>query len=179
MFSVQLFPGVDLRPLEPWQASEFVEHLDRARDHVRPWVAPSFVATDVSSARIVLQRYADGVAEDSMRLFGIWDHEVLVGGVMLFNFSDVTGVCEAGCWLEPAGEGRGLMTEALRRVLDWTFRVRGLRRVEWRTLASNQPSRKLAARLGLAHEGTLRKVYGDDDQEVWAVLAEDWQVPAS
>src|SRR4051794_16639620 len=29
-----------LRPLEPHQAEEFAAHMDRAREHIRPWVGP-------------------------------------------------------------------------------------------------------------------------------------------
>ena len=43
MFAVEVGEGAQLRPLEVWQAGEFAAHLDRARDHIRPWVGPAFV----------------------------------------------------------------------------------------------------------------------------------------
>ncbi|MDP9026123.1 MAG: RimJ/RimL family protein N-acetyltransferase, partial [Actinomycetota bacterium] len=72
MFIVQLTPTAELRPLDPWRADEFAAHMDRAREHIRPWVGPSFVTTDIDGTRATLQRYADATARDGNRIFGIW-----------------------------------------------------------------------------------------------------------
>src|ERR1700729_56470 len=100
MFAIALGPGAELRPLEPWQALEFLAQIDRCREFIVPWVGPSFVATDLVSARAVLQRYADSRARDDGGIYGIWLDDVLVGGVMFVSFDAVGGVCELGCWLE-------------------------------------------------------------------------------
>lgn len=178
VFALPLTDDAELRPLDPWRAEEFLTHLDRAREHIAPWVSPSFVATDLASARAVLQRYADRWAQDSGGIWGIWLDGTLVGGVMFVSFDATTGVGEAGCWLEPAAEGRGLVTRAARRIIDWAIRDRGLHRVEWRTNADNARSIAVARRLGMCHDGTLRQVYpsptGRIDLEVWSVLAPEW-----
>ncbi|MFC4147410.1 GNAT family protein [Micromonospora mangrovi] len=180
MFAIALAPDAELRPLEPWRAEEFLAHLDRARAHIVPWVSPSFVATDPVSARAVLQRYADLWARDAGGIWGIWLDGTLVGGVMLVAFDAARGVCEAGCWLEPAAEGRGLVTAAVRRIVDWAIRERGIQRVEWRTNPANARSIAVARRLGMRHDGTLRALYpgpdGRIDLAVWSVLAPEWPV---
>jgi len=194
-------PGVhaELRPLEPWQAPEFAAHMDRAREHIRPWVGPSFVTTDVDGARATLQKYADTTARDGNRIFGIWDSLVepvettpvesplvelvettptLVGGVMFAEFSAAAGTCEIGCWLEPAAEGRGLITAACRMLLSYAFEERGLHRAEWRCRADNARSSAVAERLGMTLEGTLREAWLANgvfhDKQVWSVLAREW-----
>jgi RimJ/RimL family protein N-acetyltransferase len=176
-----------LRLLEPWQAEEFAAHMDRAREHIRPWVGPSFVTTDVDGARATLQRYADATARDGNRIFGIWADGVvepvettdpsratLVGGVMFVEFSAAAGTCEIGCWLEPAAEGRGLITAACRMLLTYAFDERGLHRAEWRCRADNARSSAVAERLGMTLEGVLREAWkvGDTfhDKQVWSVL---------
>ena len=177
MFTRKLTATSELRPLEVWHAEEFASHLDRARDHVRPWVGPSFVTDTVDGARATLRRYADAAAADGARLFGIWNSGGLVGGVMFVSFSAAAGVCELGCWLEPAAEGRGLVTVAASVLLEWALDERGLHRAEWRCRADNARSAAVAARLGMTLEGTLRGAwpYGGvrHDQQVWAVLATD------
>src|SRR3954447_16735677 len=59
VFCVDLGGGAELRPLEPWLAGEFLEHMDRARESVDPWIPWAGVSTDLDSARATLQRYAD------------------------------------------------------------------------------------------------------------------------
>ncbi|MGS2618727.1 GNAT family N-acetyltransferase [Micromonospora sp. LZ34] len=180
MFALPLTEDVELRPLDPWLAEEFLAHLDRAREHIAPWVSPAFVATDLPSARAVLQRYADRWARDAGGIWGIWQSGTLVGGVMFVSFDVTVGVAEAGCWLEPGAEGRGLISRAVGRIVDWAVRERGIQRVEWRTNAENARSIAVARRLGMRHDGTLRQVYPGPagrriDIEVWSVLAHEWR----
>ncbi|MEV4516050.1 GNAT family protein [Dactylosporangium sp. NPDC049525] len=175
MFSVPLAEGADLRPLEPWQAAEFLAHMDRARATVDPWIAWAGVSTDLDSATATLQRYADLAARDAGRLFGIWLDGTLVGGTMFVAFDAEAGTCELGCWLEPAGQGRGLITRATRVLIDWAVHTRGIHRVEWHCRPDNVASSAVAQRLGMRLDGVLREVYPylgvRHDLEIWSLLA--------
>jgi RimJ/RimL family protein N-acetyltransferase len=178
MFSRTIADGVELRPLEVWHAAEFAAHMDRARAHIRPWVGPAFVTDTEAGARATLRRYADAAAADGARLYGIWADGVLVGGVMFVAFDAAWGTCEVGCWTEPAGEGRGLVTGAVRTVLDWAFDVRGIERAEWRCRSDNGRSVAVAERLGMRSEGVARSAWTYDgaryDKQVFAVLRSEW-----
>ncbi|MET8568999.1 GNAT family protein [Streptomyces sp. NPDC004783] len=182
MFTLPLGDRARLRPLEPWRAPEFLAHIDRARDTVDPWIPWASFSTDLASATATLQRYADRQAADGARIFGIWLDGILVGGVMFTRFDVATGVCEVGCWLERAGEGRGLITRACRALIDWAFEQRGMSRVEWWASSGNVRSIAVARRLGMSRDGVLRRhsVHRGErrDIEVWSVLAEEWPTDA-
>jgi ribosomal-protein-serine acetyltransferase len=179
MYVVPLGDGAELRPLEPWRAEEFLTHMDRGRDHIGQYISlPDFV-TDLASSRAILQSYADKTATDTGRLYGIWLDGTLVGGV-LFKTMDITqGTAEAGCWLEPAAVGRGLVTRAARIIIDWAIEERGIHRVEWLVSAENAGSIAVAGRLGMSKDGVLRESYfyrgKRNDVEVWSVLAPEWR----
>lgn len=179
MFSLPLRDGAHLGPLEIWHAEEFADHLDRAREHIRPWVGPTFVTDDVDGARATLKRYAEGQAADGARLYGIWRGRVLVGGVLFTDVQAVFGSCEIGCWLEPSAEGHGLITPACAELLDWAFTTRGLHRAEWHCRADNNRSSAVARRLGMTLEGVRREAWPYEgvryDKQVWAILAPEWQ----
>lgn len=178
MFSLPLSETVELRPLEIWHAAELAAHMDRAREHIRPWVGASFVTDDVAGAKATLSRYAEHAAHDGARIFGIWDDDVLVGGVMFVEFNADSGTCEIGCWLEPGAQGKGLITMACRELLHWAFDVRGIHRAEWRCRADNLRSADVAKRLGMTMEGVLRQAWkvADSfyDKQVWAILRSQW-----
>ncbi|MFJ2589060.1 GNAT family N-acetyltransferase [Streptomyces sp. NPDC087538] len=178
MFTLPLGDTARLRPLEPWHAPEFLAHIDRARPHVDRWIPWATFSTDRASATAVLQRYADKQAQDAARIYGIWLDGTLVGGVMFTRFDSASGVCEVGCWLEAAGEGRGLVTRACEALIDWAFAERGMSRVEWWVAAGNTRSVEVARRLGMTRDGVLRKhtEYRGErrDIEVWSVLSEEW-----
>jgi RimJ/RimL family protein N-acetyltransferase len=170
-------PPAELRPLEPWQAEEFLAHVDRARDTVDPWIPWATFSTDLESARATLQRYADKQAADAGRIYGIWLEGTLVGGVMFPKFDAGTGNCEIGCWTEPAGTGHGLVTTAARLLVDYAFGERGMKRIEWVTTPANERSQAVAQRLGMSLDGVLRSewAYGErQDSQVWSLLAEEW-----
>ncbi|WP_239590365.1 GNAT family N-acetyltransferase [Streptomyces aureoverticillatus] len=179
MFSLPLRDNARLEPLEPWHAEEFAAHLDRAREHIRPWVGPAFVTDDLDGARATLLRYAERQAGDGARLYGIRLDGTLVGGVMFTDFSADSGSCEIGCWLEPAAEGHGVVTLACRALLDWAFSTRGLFRAEWHCRADNERSSAVAKRLGMTLEGVRRQSWPYEgtrhDKQVWAILAPEWQ----
>jgi RimJ/RimL family protein N-acetyltransferase len=179
MFVTELSSDVQLRPLEVWQANEFAAHMDRAREHIRPWVGPAFVTTTVDEARATLLRYATDAAADGARLYGIWVNGDLSGGVMFTQFDADSGVCELGCWLEPRAEGHGLVTRACHLLLTWAFDVRGMHRAEWRCRATNTRSSQVAQRLNMTLEGVLRQSWPvagvHHDKQVWAILAPEWR----
>jgi RimJ/RimL family protein N-acetyltransferase len=171
--------GAELRPLEPWQAGEYLAHMDRGRDYIGRYVALPTVCTDLATSRAFLQAYADKAAADTGRIFGIWLDGTLVGGVMLRLMDTAAGTCEAGCWLEPSAAGRGLVTRAVRVMIDWAVFERGLHRVEWQVSSANTASIRVAERLGMTKEGVLRESYPyrgvRHDMEVWSVLAPEWR----
>jgi len=182
VFSTQIADGVQLEPLEVWQAPAFAAHLDRARDHIRPWVGPAFVTDTVEGARATLRRYADAAAADGARIYGLWDRGVLVGGVMFVTFDPGWGICEIGCWLEPGAEGRGLVTRSVAALLDWAFLTRGMSRAEWRCRTDNERSVAVAHRLGMRLDGVLRSSWVYDgrryDKQVFSLLRDEWPTPS-
>ncbi|EST37179.1 N-acetyltransferase GCN5 [Streptomycetaceae bacterium MP113-05] len=180
MFAIPLGDdGAELRPLEPWQAEEFLAHMDRGRGFIGQYVGFPDVVTDLESARAYLRTYAEKTASDTGRLYGIHADGELVGGVLLRTMDVGQGTAEAGCWLEPSVAGRGLVTRAVGVVIDWAVEERGIHRVDWWVSAANAPSIAVARRLGMAKEGTLRDFYlyrgTRHDIEVWSVLAPEWR----
>ncbi|WP_433854351.1 GNAT family N-acetyltransferase [Streptomyces kronopolitis] len=180
MFAIPLGDdGAELRPLEPRHAGEFLAHIDRSRAYIGRYIAMPDVATDLPSATAYLRSYADKAATDSGRLYGIWQDRELVGGVLFRTFDAASGTCEAGCWLEEGAAGRGLVTRAMRLLIDWAVDERGIHRVEWVAASANTASINVAKRLGMVRDGVLRESHlyrgVRHDMEVWSVLAPQWR----
>ncbi|MCI3273289.1 GNAT family N-acetyltransferase [Streptomyces cylindrosporus] len=171
--------GAELRPLEPWHAEEFLANLERGREFIGQFIPFGQQAVDVSTARETLQRYADMRAADTGSYHGIWLDGKLVGGVLTLNFDAAAGNAEVGCWLEPAATGRGLITRAMRFLIDWAVEERGIHRVEWIAASGNVPSLNVARKLGFRRDGVHREAYPyggvRHDSEVWSILAPEWR----
>ena len=76
------------------------------------------------------------------------ESKVLIGTVCLFNFSKEMASGELGYELLPEFHGKGIMTEALKPIIDFGFRSVGLREIEAFTDQNNMPSIRLLERLG-------------------------------
>lgn len=179
MVKATLDDGVELRPLVPEMAEEFAAHMDRGRESIGRFVAMPDVITDVDTARSFLETYAEKTAEDTGRIWGLWLDGVLVGGVLFRTMDFRMETAEAGCWLEPAGVGKGLVTRAVTTIIDWAIEVRGIHRVDWWAATHNTASLAVAKRLGMTREGVIREAYlhrGERyDLEGWSVLAPEWR----
>jgi ribosomal-protein-serine acetyltransferase len=179
MLAYPLGDGAELRTLEPWQAAEFAAFVHRARAHLAPWLPWAAAITSPETARGFLQNYADQQARDGGRIYGIWLGKELVGGTLFRVFDAEAGSCEVGVWLAAEAGGRGLITRAVRRMIDWAVYDRAMTRVEWHTVPGNARSIAVARRLGMRREGVLRQafdLYGTrHDVEIWALLAGEWR----
>ena len=175
MLTAPLADGAELRALEPWLAEEFHAFIERCRPHLAEWLPWAVTLDGPAKAEQWLRGYAEDQARDGRRLFGIWLDDVLVGGVGFAAFNAQWGVCELGAWLCPEASGRGLITLAAQRLIDWAVHTRGVARVEWRAAVENRRSIAVAERLGMRREGVLRAALPMNgrrhDVEVWALVA--------
>jgi RimJ/RimL family protein N-acetyltransferase len=87
---------------------------------------------------------------------------------------------EIGWCLDPAAEGRGLATEAVRELIRIAFEDLGLRRLFAQAFAANEPSRRLMERVGMRREAyqvkeSLHRSGEWMDGISYGLLAEEWR----
>jgi len=74
----------------------------------------------------------------------------LLGTICLFNFSDELHKCEIGFELLTKYQGRGIMYEAAKRVIEFASQVISIKKIEAFTHKENQSSIKLLEKLKFA-----------------------------
>jgi len=101
------------------------------------------------------------------------------GELYLFWRSALHAQVELGWVIHPDHHGRGYATEAAAAMARVAFDQVGAHRVFARIDPRNGPSRRVAERLGMRHEGTLRETGHFDgewtDEEQHAVLEREWR----
>ncbi|NQX27111.1 GNAT family N-acetyltransferase [Microbacteriaceae bacterium VKM Ac-2854] len=63
------------------------------------------------------------------------------------------GVVDLGYWLTASARGAGLMTEAVRAVIDWLQHERGVDEILWEAFPGNIASAAVARRSGFSYAG--------------------------
>ncbi|MFL1501749.1 GNAT family N-acetyltransferase [Pseudomonas sp. O64] len=102
----------------------------------------------------------------------------LIGSCGLFKWNRSWNSCALSCELAPAARSQGLMSEALRSMLDWGFTHMQLHRIEAWVHPHNTASLALLQRLGFKAEGTLREAGFWNGQRhdlvVLGLLVQEW-----
>lgn len=103
----------------------------------------------------------------------------LIGTGGFWNIDAGSAFAELGYELGRDFQGQGLMSEAVRAMLDYGFGRMGLHRVEALPLEENSSSIRLLERLGFRQEGHLRqRIFFDGrriDQRMYSLLAGEWR----
>lgn len=96
------------------------------------------------------------------------DSNVLIGSICLWNFSEDKKTAEVGYGLDPKFQGKGIMSEALKAVLDFGFEQSGFETIEAYTDYRNIASKKLLKLHGfIPREGA--KDPDNQDNEVYHI----------
>lgn len=98
-----------------------------------------------------------GFLGDKRGRFLVTDFEDrMLGIVVYFNVNYMDGF-EIGYQLfDPAARNKGLMSEAVRMAVDYLFSQHKINRLQVVIAPANEPSKRLALKLGFRFEGTLR-----------------------
>jgi ribosomal-protein-serine acetyltransferase len=169
---------VIMRRWEPSDAAGCLATVDAERSRLARWMPWVPFATTVSDFAAYIERAAEQEREGTGCHRGLFEGPVVVGsvgasvGALNFDESDV------GYWLSSAHEGKGLVTTAMRHLLDWLFVERDMHRITIRAAVGNVRSRAVAERLGFTYEGILRGslLLGDDhaDAALYSLLGPEW-----
>jgi RimJ/RimL family protein N-acetyltransferase len=166
-----------LEPLAAALAPEFRWVLDGDPDTGRFTLIPS--RPDSTFVVTWLGRYEQGWENGSCAGFAVRDAATgSVTGFAAFVQLDLEQQQgELGYVVDSAARGRGAAGRAVGLLTSWGFEVLGLQRIELRIDPGNEPSARVARRLGYRHEGTLRNLYFKEgrrgDVDVWSRLADD------
>jgi ribosomal-protein-serine acetyltransferase len=172
--------GACLRAFEESDADELFALTDRDRAHLEPWLPwVAFTTSPADSLEFIRITRRQLDTDEGMQLALVDADGVLAGVAGFHRFDWPNRATTIGYWLGADHLGRGLMTAAVRALVDHAFGERGLHRIEISAAVENARSRAIPERLGFREEGTRRQAerHGERylDLVVYAVLAPEWR----
>jgi RimJ/RimL family protein N-acetyltransferase len=170
--------GVRLRPLRAADAAAFFAYL---RD---PLVTDltSYPVLSVPMVEAMIERSQGRWAAGELSKWGValQDDDQLVGTCGFNEWSQVHRWAELGFDLAQPQWGKGLMSQAVAAVLQWTFRQDQIDRVHAFVRVDNRRSERLLERSGFMREGCLRSYRVCRGQAhdffIYGLLRPDWLV---
>lgn len=177
MLQRALTPDTHLRLLEPRDAEELYALIALNRAHLSRWL-PWVSTQDLEATRAFVALTRKQVADDDGFQTAIVDRERIAGVVGFHGVDWRNRATSIGYWLAEDAQGRGIMTAAVRALVDHAFGPWALNRVVIHAAPENARSRAIPLRLGFTEEGTLRENerLGDRylDSVVYGILAAEW-----
>jgi len=165
------------------EGHKIAEYQRRNREHLAPWepFREERYFTDEyweSAPKRERDRAAAGV-EFRFRVL-LHGGDDFVGVVALRDiYGWPTHFASTGYSVDHAYEGRGIITEAVRAVIQFGFEELNLNRIEACRMRENVASKRVMDKLGFEEEGVIRRgllVQGHwEDQVLSSVLNPDWR----
>ena len=167
-----------LRPLDEADAPELHSLIEADRERLARWLRWAANQAFEDTVTFIRETKTQAARNDGFQGAVVIDGRI--AGTIGFTGVDWENRSTAiGFWLAAKHEGRGVMTEAARALVDHALLTWKLNRVEIRAAAENRRSRAIPERLGFREEGTLRRAERVDgrylDVIVYSVLAKDWE----
>jgi len=182
MFRAIVREGVHLKLLEERHAPAVFAAVDRNRAYLREWLPWVDSSKEVDDTRAFIRTSLERFAKNEGLTAGIWCGGEYAGTIGTHNPHWPNRKVEIGYWLAAEFQGRGIMTDSCRLLIDHAFAEWELNRVEIRCATGNVRSCAIPKRLGFQHEGTLREAEHSGgryrDLNIYAMLAGDWKVAA-
>jgi ribosomal-protein-serine acetyltransferase len=174
-------PGVVLRPFRAADAGELTEAIAANREHLARWLPWAESHGFEDSVEYLDRKRAQIDANDGFEGAIVLDGRI-VGGAGFHGVDWINRSSSIGYWLAAEAVGRGLMSGAVRALLDHAFCVWELHRVVTEAVVDNARSRAVPERLGFREEALLREaklIRGRyEDAVLYTMLASDWPPPS-
>jgi ribosomal-protein-serine acetyltransferase len=140
-----------------------------------PWAAEQTLA---GTRSFIAESRAQQQREDGFQAAIVRDGEI--AGIAGYHRIDrLNRATTIGYWLASQHEGEGVMTAAVRALVDHAFSAWDLHRIAIEAAVENRRSRAIPERLGFTEEGVLREaeLVGERflDAVLYSLLAPEWE----
>jgi RimJ/RimL family protein N-acetyltransferase len=108
-------------------------------------------------------------------IFAICINNQAIGGIGVHPQQDIHEKCaELGYWLAEPFWGQGIMSQAVKQMIEYAFKNFDIVRLFARPFSSNKGSQKVLEKCGFSHEATLKKsIYKNDiylDELIYSIV---------
>ncbi len=134
----------------------------------------------VENTEALLEEWCNSYQDAAYYQWAIEYRGKIIGSIAVVTLSNEHQWAEIGYCLGYDYWGKGIMTEAVKAVIDYLFREVGFNRIEIDHAVKNPGSGKVAQKCGLTYEGTKRQEFKSNsggflDIAMYGILRKDWE----
>ena len=153
--------------------------IDKNRDHIGKWLIWVEKTKTTEDTEVKIKEWEEKEKKGEGINFGIWYKNELVGVVSYNYINKEHRKAEIGYWLDKDHQGKGIMTNACKLLIDYGFSDLNLHRIEISCAKGNEKSCAIPERLGFTKEGQFREsgyINGKFvDHYYYSLLENEWK----
>jgi len=178
MWKLQVNDKILLKELGLKDVAAIFNTIDTEREYLGKWLPFVELTKDVSYTRTFVENYID---EDERDLTCAIYYETKFVGIIGLKDTDFDNLkTEIGYWLSELYQGKGIITQSCKALINYVFEELNLNRVQIKAASGNLKSCAIPERLGFNKEGIERDgelhSYGFVDLVIFGLLKKDWLV---
>lgn len=170
---------LELRTLTPDDAQNLFDITQTNNIHLRKWLGWLDDDKDVSDTKKYIEESNKRFEHKEGLDLGIFYGGEQVGGIGFFPWDTANKKTSIAYWLTEESQGKGIMIDSLRVVIEYAFTEMKLNRIEITCATDNVKSSALPKKLGFTLEGVSREGGWLYDHfvnlEVYSLLASEWK----
>ena len=179
MFNLKVRSDIELHPVAEKDAEEILAIVKRNYEHLRPFLHWVTIDYSLESAREFIRQAQKAAAENTSQTFGIFQNEKIVGVISFVKLNWNSRRAEIGYWIDRNYEGKGIITESCKALINYAFEELKMNRIEIRCATENVRSCQIPERLNFKLDGILRQFLWRHtrflDMAIYSMLAEEWE----
>lgn len=155
MFRLTVDKDINLVLLQESLAETIFQLVENNREYLTKWLPWPPETKTVEDTKDFIKKALTSFAEGERMSCAI-EYQGEIVGVIGFNKiqKDLKKV-EIGYWLSEEKQGKGIVTRACKRLIQYAFEEMGMEKVEIQVQPGNSDSQKICERLGFTKEGTI------------------------
>ena len=143
---------ISLRKLSVSDADELYCLTDLNREHLREWLP----WLDTNNSPNDTKRFIESISDGSPT-YAVVNQDKICGVVGFHKIDSRNNAASIGYWLDKHHIGKGIMTVAVKKILNIGFGEFNLNKIEVHCAPENLNSCAIPLRLGFTYEATLRQ----------------------
>jgi ribosomal-protein-serine acetyltransferase len=174
---IKVSPEVVLRKIHPNDAEYIFLLIDTNREHLAPWLPFVEMTFSPSNTKTFIEQLNQ---PNSRELVFCMEINGTTTGLIGYKDIDKNNKkLEIGYWIIKEYEGRGIVTESCKELVNKAFAKMNMNRIQIKCGVGNHRSCNIPKRLGFAFEGVERAGERHNsrylDLEVYSILKSEWK----
>lgn len=179
MLTIKIDDRIELRQIQITDASDIFETINFQRAYLGKWLPfVEYTKTIHDSELFINSIYSE--PPEKQELVFVINFDKKFAGIIGFKDTDkINKKTEIGYWLSEPFQKKGIITESLKKLMDYVFKKMDINRIQIKCATGNIQSSKIPRKLNFVFEGIERdgELLSDGEftnLEVYSILRRNW-----